>query len=389
MKKTVLLSLILFPFYFFFAQIIKGKVVNDAEIPISNVNIYLDGTKIGTTSKEDGSFALELSSKNTGNLVFQKENYETFTTETSKVSNKTLKVVLIKVNEIEEVKIIPYTEETYKNFINYFLDNFIGSDQQHVKIKNQRSLKFSYDKQNKLLKVKAPQPLLIENKNLGYIIEYNLVTFSADFNAKMFTYTGTSFFKESKQSDKVKLNRMNAYEGSMMHFLRSIFTNKTASEGFVVNRVIKIPNPKYPTDEELEKIKDYFKMTAKSKVISLPQDILDISRRKNNESPYVMAIAKTQIPESDYTKTEDGKMILTFKDILQVNYKKFFFDLKNKKFTKSSTLVVQTSFLHPEGETFEIYESGNISNPDLLINQGDFSKNKIENMLPLDYELGD
>jgi hypothetical protein len=389
MKKTVLLSLLLFPFYFLFAQIIKGKVVNDAETPISNVSIYLDGTKIGTTSKEDGSFSLELSSKNTGNLVFQKENYETFTTETSKVSNKTLKVVLIKVNEIEEVKIIPYTEETYKNFINYFLDNFIGSDQQHVKIKNQRSLKFSYDKQNKLLKVKAPQTLIIENKNLGYTIQYNLVTFSADFNAKIFTYSGTSFFKESKQSDKVKLNRMNAYEGSMMHFFRSIFTNKTAGEGYIVNRVIKIPNPKYPTDEELEKVKDYFKMTSKSKVISLPEDILDISRRKNTESPYAMDIAKTQIPESDYTKTEDGKIILSFKDILQVNYKKFFFDLKGKKFTKSSTLVVQTSFLHPEGETFEIYESGNISNPDLLINQGDFSKNKIENMLPLDYELGD
>lgn len=56
---------------------------------------------------------------------------------------------------------------------------------------------------------------------------------------------------------------------------------------------------------------------------------------------------------------------------------------------KSKNLVVLPSFLHPEGETFEISKDGSITNPDLLLTEGDFTKNKIENMLPLDYQLGD
>ncbi|WP_435523496.1 hypothetical protein [Chryseobacterium indoltheticum] len=35
-------------------------------------------------------------------------------------------------------------------------------------------MKFSYDGTNGILRVKAPQTLIIENKNLGYSIDYNL-----------------------------------------------------------------------------------------------------------------------------------------------------------------------------------------------------------------------
>ncbi|WP_042722286.1 carboxypeptidase-like regulatory domain-containing protein, partial [Flavobacterium sp. B17] len=192
MKKSILLLLLLLPFCFSFAQMIKGTVVNDAGMKIGNVNIYIDGTKTGTVSGEDGSFMLNVSGKNLGNVIFRKENYETFVTPVSEVVNKTLKVVLLKSNDIEEVTIVPYTEEAYKNYINYFLDSFIGYDKQNVKIKNQRSLKFSFDKKNKILKVKAPKTLIIENKNLGYDIEYNLVNFFFGFYTKIVNCSGTS-----------------------------------------------------------------------------------------------------------------------------------------------------------------------------------------------------
>jgi len=205
MKKTIFLFLFLFPLYVSFSQNIKGSIVNDTGQRLSNVNIYLDGTKTGTVSGEDGSFMIELPAHAGGNLVFQKEQYETYSISSSQILNRTLKVVLNKTNEIEEIEIIPYTEEAYKNFITYFLDNFIGYDRENVKIKNQRSLKFAYDKKNNTLKVKAPKTLLIENKNLGYEIEYNLISFSADFGSQMVNYTGTSFFRETKESQKVKL----------------------------------------------------------------------------------------------------------------------------------------------------------------------------------------
>lgn len=386
MKKTVFLFFMICPFYVLLSQTIKGTVVNDIDKPIANVSIYLDGTKTGTTSAADGSFSI--TSNHNNSLVFQKDDYETFTVNTSEVLNKKLKVVLIKAKEIEEVVIIPFTEATYKNYINFFLDSFIGYDKENVRIKNQRTLKFAYDKSNKTLKVKAPQTLIIENKNLGYTIEYNLVEFSANFDENTTRFVGTSFFKETKSTDKVKLNRMNAYDGSQVHFFRSVFANKVTDEGFIVNQITKFPNSKYPTEEELQRLKDFAEMFKSKGTLNVPEDILDIGNRKRSEQPYKIAITKTQIPETDYTKKTDNKLYLDYNHMMQINFKKYFYELKKGQFVKATTPIVQTSFLHPENDTFEIYTNGNTSNPGMLTNQGEFTKNKIEFLLPLDYELG-
>lgn len=390
MKRTILLFFLILPLYLLKAQIIKGRVVNDTGSLIPNVNIYIDGTRIATVSKEDGSFSLNISSGTSGNVVFQKDDYETFSTAASELMNKNLKVVLTKTNAIEEIRLVPYTSEAYTNYINYFLDTFIGSDRENVRIKNQKSLKFSYDKKNRFLKVKAPNTLIIENKNLGYEIQYNLISYSSDFKTNLVNYTGTSFFKETKGTEKIKLNRMNAYDGSMLHFFRSIYNNTIPADKFVVNHVVKVPNPKYPTEEELKTLENFRQMMVKSSgMTKIPENISDISQRKNSQTPYSLAIVKTLIPDSAYVERKDGKVLFNFKDMLQVNYQKYFYDMKGKELVKSQFPVQLSSFLHPEGETFEVSKEGNISNPDLLINEGDFSKNKIENMLPLDYQLGD
>lgn len=390
MKKTLLLLLFLLPFCCTFAQVIKGTVVNDIDQPISDVNIYLDGTKTATTSAQNGTFTLNIPNVKTGVLVFQKDNYETFTVNVSEVFNKTLKATLLKAQSIEEVKIIPFTEAAYKKYINYFLNAFIGVDQENVKIKNQRSLKFSYDSDNKILRVKAPQTLIIENKNLGYIIKYNLVEFSSDFENRTTRFYGTSFFTETKNTDKMKLNRMNAFSGSQVHFFRSVFTKTTKDEGFVVNQITKFPNEKYPTEAELERLKEFTaSIKDKKNALSFPADILDIAGRKRNESPYKIGITKILIPETDYTKNADGKLVLDYNYMLQINFKKYYYEIKKGEFVKAKIPVVQTSYLHPEGEIFEISSDGNTSNPGILTNQGEFANNKIENLLPLDYQLGD
>ena len=56
---------------------------------------------------------------------------------------------------------------------------------------------------------------------------------------------------------------------------------------------------------------------------------------------------------------------------------------------KATIPIIRTSFLHPEGDIFEIYRDGNTSNPGQLTNQGEFANDKIEKLLPLDYQLGD
>ncbi|WP_250255715.1 carboxypeptidase-like regulatory domain-containing protein [Chryseobacterium sp. Marseille-Q3244] len=388
--KTILLFF-LFTYSFSFTQVIKGTVVDDKEHRLSSVSIYIDGTKTGTVSKEDGTFSLSLSTQTSGNIIFQKEDYETFSTEISTVVNKNLKVVLTKTNAIEEIVLIPYTSEAYTHYINTFLRNFIGDDLENVRIKNQKTLKFSYDKKKKLLRVKAPKTLLIENKNLGYEIEYNLINYSTDFNTNITNYTGTSFFKETKNTDKVKINRMNAYDGSSLHFFRSIYHNTIPENEFIVNQVVKIPNSNYPTEKELNVLKDFMTISKSSETINIPEDIRDISRRKNSQKPYSLAITKTLIPDSDYVKRTNGQVLFSFKDILQVNYTKAPYEsIKKNQFIRGKYNRTLSTFLYSEeGESFEVSKDGNITTPDQLVTQGEFSRNKVEKMLPLDYQLGD
>ncbi|MBD8084073.1 carboxypeptidase-like regulatory domain-containing protein [Chryseobacterium caseinilyticum] len=390
MKKTLLLLLIILPFYISFAQTVKGTVVNDLDKPIPQVSIYLDGTTTATTSAADGSFSLNIPNSKNGVLVFQKENFDTYTVNVSEVLNKTLKVGLLKARNIEEVKIIPYTEATYKRYIGHFLNAFIGMDHENVKIKNQRTLKFAYDSENKILRVKAPQTLIIENKNLGYTIQYNLVEFVSEFDHQTTRFYGTSFFTVTNNNAKMKLNRMNAFDGSQVHFFRSVFAKKVESDGFIVNQITKFPNEKYPTPAELQKLNDYTtSLKSKQAILSIPSDISDIAGRKRTEPAYKIAITKMRIPETDYTKNTDGKLILDYDYMMQINFKKYFYEYKKGQFVKTKNPIVQTSYLHPDGETFEISSDGNTSNPGMLTNQGEFANNKIENLLPLDYELGD
>lgn len=375
---------------FFFSQTVSGKIQTETGSSISEVNVYLDGTKISTISTNDGSFQLNVQGQKSGNLIFQKDNYETSIFPLDQAIGKSMKVIINPVKEIEEVVIIPYTEEAYRNYINYFLDQFIGYDREDVKIKNQRTLKFSFDKKNQFLKVKAPQTLIIENKKLGYTIQYNLINFQADFKKKSVSYLGTSFFKENSNKKEFLLNRMNAYKGSLMHFFRSLYQNELEKEGFIVNHAKRIPNPKYPTDAEIQKLEDYFSFVRSQKImnVSLSDELEDISQRRSENAQFLIAILKTKMKESDFTKRQNGKLFLDFEDLLQVNYQKYYYEIKKGEFAKSAGVVTQSSFIHPEAMEFEVFPEGISSEPDQLILEGDFSRQNISKMLPLDYQFG-
>lgn len=390
MKRILLFCIYLSFVSHCFPQIISGKIQTESGSAISNVNVYLDGTKVSSVSTSDGSFQLDVQGQKSGNVIFQKDNFETSIFPVEKAIGKSVKVIINPVSEIEEVVIIPYTEQAYKDFINYFLDQFVGFDRDDVRIKNQRTLKFSYDKENKFLKVKAPQTLVIENKKLGYTVQYNLINFQADFKAKSTSYLGTSFFKETSFRKEITLNRMNAYKGSMMHFLRSLYQNELEKEGFIVNHAKRIPNPEYPSEAELQKLNNHFEIVKTQKNSTLPwtDELEAIAQKKSKNSEFLMAILKTKMKESEFTKRQNDRLFLDFEDLLQVNYQKYYYEIKKGEFVKSSGVVTQTSFVHPEAMQFEIFKEGLSSKPDQLVLEGDFSRQNISKILPLDYQFG-
>jgi hypothetical protein len=130
-----------------------------------------------------------------------------------------------------------------------FKELFIGTSSysKQCDLKNPEALKFRFSKTNNTLTVVAREPLVIENKALGYEIKYKLEEFEYDFSKKIVTYSGYPFFKDLSQSFPSKAKkwqeaRMDAYYGSLLHFMRTLFTHKLAEEGYEVRSLALVPN---------------------------------------------------------------------------------------------------------------------------------------------------
>lgn len=83
----------------------------------------------------------------------------------------------------------------------------------------------------------APEPLVIENKALGYRLHYELLHF--DFYRKATYYAGVSRFEEltpesPAQAARWRRARQRAYEGSTQHLLASLLTGTHERAGFLV-----------------------------------------------------------------------------------------------------------------------------------------------------------
>jgi hypothetical protein len=82
---------------------------------------------------------------------------------------------------------------------------------------------------------KAEQPLLIENRNLGYLYRGFLVDFQKGITRMSFKASG--YFEplkpsSPKQQKRWESNRKDIFQGSIKHFLWALYRNKLTEEGF-------------------------------------------------------------------------------------------------------------------------------------------------------------
>lgn len=348
MKIKISFILFLFLSALCFSQVIKGSVVSTADQPLSNVKIYIDGSQVSSITDAKGIFDISIPNIKQGNIVFQKDGYQDFVYPLQQAMNKTLKVVLEKERLIEEVKLIGYSSKDYEKYINTFFDNFLGISREGVSIENPKEVKFAYDKTERILRAQAKKPLIIFNKKLGYTIEYKLMSFYIDHRNGISQYTGTSFYtpiKASESKNRVyKMNRLNAYYGSVQHFFKSVFNNSVNKEGFILDRI------------------------------------------KHMEGQKALALVEKDLQASAYRSETDGKVYFEFPDILMVSYKKYLFDISKREVVRTNSYSTINSYVETRGIRYHITSDGNYSDPDQMLFQKSWAADKVAKMLPLDYE---
>ncbi|MBN4048351.1 carboxypeptidase-like regulatory domain-containing protein, partial [Flavobacteriaceae bacterium AH-315-O20] len=265
---------------------IKGKVTTYKNEILEGASVYLNNTTIGATTNNKGEFQLKIKEGNHV-LVISFIGYKT--TQINIDANSNVDFLTIKLvpntNVLDEI-IVKKTK--YDNYWKYNLSRFeqvfLGRTEiaEKCKILNPKVLYFEFDAHTGVLTASAKEPLKIENKGLGYLITYDLIDFR--LGRRKLSYLGYTKYENLKTENKKrwKKNRLKAFNGSQMHFVRSLYNQNLKEEGFIVNQFERILNTNRPTDKEIKQAMQLLKLNKSifhlSGKIKEPENKLDSAK---------------------------------------------------------------------------------------------------------------
>ena len=242
---------------------VDGVVMDSATgQALNNASVFCQNTTFGTLSKEDGRFHLRL--PNGGyDLIVSYTGYETQVLRIGKDHPDTLRIKMKEQDKSLEQAVVTgsaLVADGWDKYGQFFLDNFIGTtpNAAQCSLDNKDALKFYFYKKRNKLRVKATNPLIVTNNALGYKIIYQLDSFVYDYTGNISSYTGYPLFDTlsgtPEQQAVWKQNRLYAYSGSRLHFIRSWYDSTLDNEGFVLeladssngNKMQRIENPYDP-----------------------------------------------------------------------------------------------------------------------------------------------
>ncbi|SRR5579871_20116 len=397
MQKSVCLFIWLFSFCLVFAQstnFIKGKVFDAAsKAPVNNCSVFINSTSKGTVTNNSGEFILQNLPGGKHELIISSIGYQTFVYEFNSTQlpldlNVTLNQ---KSTELSEITIEPEVKDGWRVWGKTFLDNFIGTTENasHCTIKNTKALHFRFSEKRNRLTVFADEPLIIENKSLGYTIKYQLEDFYCDFHTHMILFLGFPLFTEmetekKKQEMKWEEKRREVYLGSIIHFMKSLYNNQLAEQGFRIIRNFRIPNM------EKKRVQDLYLgniQTADTFQIGKNGTPLQVNQKRNFPKDSIIYYEsvlrkpdfsvgyKAVIPDSLITANSDATKSLFFSDSLTILYTG-----PDKKRDQSWVFLITP-------QPIIVYSNGLYSPPQEFVTNGYWSLfEKMANAVPVDYQ---
>ncbi len=232
-----------------YGQMVSGTVVDENNQPIIGASVFIASTTVGVLTDEKGFFSLRFPIQR-GELVVSFIGYKRVVKEITSTTQQLFFQLEPDVVIAEELIVHSDNREWRRN-LERFTKAFIGTTQnaQFCKILNPEVLDFRTKSEDQVLRAVASEPLVIENRALGYRLLYQLNAFEEkqiERSAIMILRKGWSVFehlapKDSVESKTIAENRRRTYLGSPRHLFRSLALHKKVegafSEGFELHKV--------------------------------------------------------------------------------------------------------------------------------------------------------
>lgn len=333
--------------------------------PIAGASVFINASGIGAISGSDGTFDLsKFIQAQFGQpvLTIVAIGYET---ERFNLANSKGPIVIYlkqKVRALETVTVTAAVKNGWEKYGKDFIESFLSySDFSKLcTIENPEVLKFYYDPNTNALNVVARKPLIIQNKALGYKISYWLESFEHHFNTRILSYSGLTYFEDLIRPNKRKVqtskwlsNRASAYNGSVMHFVRSVHAGQLAASGFIVKFLDK--------------------------------------KETSSKGNYINVIDPKILVESDFSDTIENQKIIQFPKYLYVLYNNELEELpylvKTQSFKKPNPASQKTIVQLVGTNAVEIFANGHLEPAISFFLDGYWSYEKLDKLLPLDYKV--
>lgn len=376
---------------------VNGKVLFKNK-PLEGAAVYINNTMVGTTTNANGEFQIK-TKEGKFNLIISFLGFKTinYSLDTKEYKKPLIFSLIEEENLLDEIiiKKTKYNDE-WKYNLSRFKTAFLGRTKfaKECSILNPKTLHFEYNSKNGELTAFAREPLKIKHKALGYLIIYDLVSFSE--KRKRLFFSGYARYSNLKKKVKKrwKRNRLEAYYGSQMHFLRSLLKNNLTKDGFVVNQFIRKLNPKRPTDAEIKSARQLIQLNRKainfSKIITNPITPLDsalVIVKKASIPKYADYLYKQNVPYKDMISFNNNPY-LDFKNHLSIIYKNekeeedYLIGMFGKR--KKPSGVQSSNIVLTKGKSI-IDLSGVLTDPNAIFVEGYWAYESFANMLPFDY----
>jgi len=231
---------------------ISGTVkAADTGLPLSDVNVFLSNTNLGSATDRDGNYTIKQVPNGTYKLVFSYVGFKNrimnvnLLEQDSYTYNASLSPEPI---ELDELSVTAERDREWERNLKIFREQFIGTthNASDTEIMNPEILEFEWNESGSVLSASAEKELHIVNRALGYDIHVVLTKFeyiARDRSRNMedlveyLMYPRYRELPDSLEDGEAQWreNRREAYLGSLRHFLYSLYHDRIRDEGFQID----------------------------------------------------------------------------------------------------------------------------------------------------------
>lgn len=225
--------------------IVEGKVTDEVTgEPLPGANVFIQGTRNGDNTDVNGDFSFETTRNGRQIITVSFIGYHTINEPVMIADSVEMLPVSFKLRieeyPLEDIIITADNREWQRNFGD-FRREFLGATSfaLNTEILNKWAIDF-LRKPNGEISASAREPILVENRALGYRIEVELHDFKWQLqdDSGYFLFNNIRF-EEMKPENRTErrrweANRERAYRGSFRHFLNSLYSDQISRNRFSI-----------------------------------------------------------------------------------------------------------------------------------------------------------